>query len=103
MPSDRELRQKIEAMPSDELYEALKNIDPEYASELHPNNRPYLERALEIKLLTGKSKKDFRQEKILKYDVLFLTPYDGDREKLYTRINTRVQEMFEQGLEQEVR
>ena len=103
MPSDRELRQKIESMPSDELYEALKNIDPEYASELHPNNRPYLERALEIKILTGKSKKDFRQEKILKYDVLFLTPYDGDRETLYTRINTRVEKMFEQGLEQEVR
>lgn len=52
MPSDPELRQKIEAMPSDELYETLQNIDPEYASELHPNNRPYLERALEIKLLT---------------------------------------------------
>ena len=103
MPSDPELRQKIEVMPSDELYETLQKIDPEYASELHPNNRPYLERALEIKLLTGKSKKDFRQEKVLKYDVLFLTPYDGDREKLYTRINTRVQEMFEQRLEQEVR
>ena len=72
----------------------LQKIDPEYASELHPNNRPYLERALEIKLLTGKSKKDFRQEKVLKYETLFLTPYDGEREKLYEKINMRVEQMF---------
>jgi tRNA dimethylallyltransferase len=95
MPSNKELRKKIEAMDTPELYKMLQKVDPEYASELHPNNRPYLERALEIKLLTGKSKKDFRQEKVLKYDTLFLTPYDGERQKIYERINIRVEQMFE--------
>lgn len=53
-------------------------------------------------MITGKSKKDFRQEKVLIYDVLFLTPYDGERESLYTKINTRVEQMFHDGLESEV-
>jgi tRNA A37 N6-isopentenylltransferase MiaA len=35
-------------------------LDPEYATELHPNNLQYVIRALEVKILTGKSKKDFR-------------------------------------------
>jgi tRNA A37 N6-isopentenylltransferase MiaA len=47
-------------------------------------------------MLTGKSKMDFREEKTLKYDVLFLTPYNGDREYLYSRIDKRVQMMFDE-------
>lgn len=90
-------------LSNQELYEKLMEIDPEYAKELHQNNRPYIERAYEVKMITGKSKKDFRQEKKLRYDVLFLTPYDGEREALYERINARVEQMFQTGLEQEVR
>ena len=37
------------------------------------------------------------------FDVLFLTPYDGNRAKLYEKINTRVEEMFENGLVDEVK
>ncbi len=90
-------------MSSEELYRELQEIDPEYAQELHPNNRPYIERAIEVKRITGFSKKDFRQEKKLLYEVLFLTPYDGKRQALYERINARVEQMFQEGLEQEVR
>lgn len=32
------------------------------------------------------------------YDFLRITPYDGDREKLYQKINQRVEQMFQQGL-----
>jgi hypothetical protein len=38
---------------------------------------------------------EFREEKKLKYDVLFLTPYEGDRKYLYNRINKRVSMMFD--------
>jgi tRNA A37 N6-isopentenylltransferase MiaA len=38
---------------------------------------------------------NFREEKKLKYDVLFLTPEIKDREYLYSRINKRVQMMFD--------
>jgi tRNA dimethylallyltransferase len=60
-------------------------------------------RGIEVKILTGKSKLDFREKKTPKYDVLFLTPYDGDRKALYERINMRVQKMFDDGLVEEVK
>jgi len=37
------------------------------------------------------------------FDVLFLTPYDGNREKLYERINARIEQMFQLGLIDEVK
>jgi tRNA dimethylallyltransferase len=70
---------------------------------LHPNNLNYVIRALEVKLITGKSKRDFRTQRTPKYDVLFLTPYDGNREELYKKINARVQKMFDDGLVDEVK
>ena len=92
----------MDTLSNEDLYEKLLKIDPDYAKELHPHNRPYIERAYEVKMTTGKSKKDIRQEKVLIYDTLFLTPYDGMREKLYERINMRVEQMFDDGLENEV-
>jgi tRNA dimethylallyltransferase len=85
------------------IYNKLVEIDPEYASELHPNNIRYIIRAIEVKMLTWKSKKDFREEKTLKYDVLFLTPYNWDRKYLYSKIDQRVAMMFEDWLIDEVK
>jgi tRNA A37 N6-isopentenylltransferase MiaA len=97
-----------------ELYKKLYELDPQYAIELHENNRPYVERGIEIILLTGKSKREFRSERILKYDIFFLNAgykfFDsGDykenqeviftpqyRQWLYNRINSRVEHMFQE-------
>lgn len=102
-----ELRQKFEEEAEkfwkEYVYNQLLKIDKEYAQELHPNNLHYVIRALEVKILTGKSKKDFRTEKQSKYETLFLTPYDNNREKLYTNINKRVQKMFDDWLIDEVK
>jgi tRNA dimethylallyltransferase len=107
VPADWELRKKLEQEAkefwNEFLYKKLLELDLEYAKTLHPNNVQYVIRALEIKILTWKSKSDFIQEKIPKYDILFLTPYDWNREKLYERINKRVDLMFEQGLLEEVK
>ena len=97
------LRKGLETLTKQELYQKLQEIDPEYAKELHPNNRPYVERAIEVKLSTGKSKQEFRAEKKLKYDVLFLHPDFADREKLYQRIDTRVEKMLESWAEEELK
>lgn len=94
-PSDPDLRDELAQFSNEELYEKLQNLDPSYALELHPNNRHYVERAIEVITLTWKSKKDFRQKKELSYDVLFLSPDYSDREKLYDRINRRVKIMFD--------
>lgn len=107
VPADETLRKKLEQEAEkygkEYIYQKLLEIDREYALELHPNNLNYVVRALEVKLLTWKSKKDFRTDKKYKYDTLFITPYDGDREKLYQKINTRVQSMFDNGLVSEVK
>lgn len=106
VPADENLRQKFEEERekfwNEYIWKKLQEIDPEYAKELHPNNYRYVIRALEVKTLTGKSKMDFREEKILKYDTFFVTPYDENREKLYEKINKRIKIMFETGLLEEV-
>lgn len=106
VPADEELRNKLEQERIEKwneyIYEKLVEVDPEYAKELHPNNHRYVIRAIEVKMLTGKSKTEFREEKTLKYDTLFLTPYNGDREYLYSRINKRVGMMFDDWLVDEV-
>ena len=103
-PTLREVLEKEAADFGNEyVYKKLQELDPEYAKELHPNNVQYVIRALEVKIITGKSKKEFRSEKKLKYDVLFLTPDVPDREYLYNRINTRVKMMFDEGLVAEVK
>lgn len=107
IPADENIRGNLEEEAlefwNEYVYNKLKQIDPDYANELHPNNIRYIIRAIEVKLLTWKSKKEFREEKNLKYDTLFLTPYDQDRKKLYQNIDKRILIMFEQWLIDEVK
>lgn len=84
------------------LWGKLNEIDPLYASELDPRNYRYVIRALEIWKETGKSKKYLGQKTESSYDFLRITPYDGGREKLYEKINQRVENMFRDGLIEEV-
>ena len=51
---------------------------------------------------TGKSKKEFRTTRTLKFEVSAVTPYNGDRATLYEKINSRVASMFANGLIKEV-
>ena len=66
-------------------------------------SRKRIIRSLEIVDYTGvqKSEIEEKQEHKLVYDALFLT-LTMDREKLYERINKRVDMMMEEGLEKEV-
>ena len=107
IPPNLKLRKELEKEANkfwkEYLYKKLQDLDPDYAKTLHPNNLNYVIRALEIKILSWKSKSDFIKEKKLIYDTLFLTPYDGNREKLYERINKRVDLMIEDWLIEEVK
>lgn len=87
------------------LWQKLADIDPQYATELHPNNSTYIIRAIEIFEETGKSKKEAESPLTLKYPTLFLTPYTDSPENrniLYHRINARIEIMFQEGLVHEV-
>lgn len=84
------------------IWKMLEKIDSEYANELEINNHRYVIRWLEIFSQTWKSKKELKKKLPPKYDILFITPYDWDRQKLYSRINSRIEEMFSEWLLEEV-
>ena len=88
------------------LYERLRQIDPEAAQWIHPNNIIRVVRAIEIYETTGltmtEQKKRSRQGES-PYDVFLLGLNFKDRQKLYDRINLRVDLMVKQGLLEEAK
>lgn len=103
-PSNDSYRQALEQCSSDELYERLRHIDPISAERIHPNNVRRVIRALEIYHCTGKTMTEWlkEQKRQLVYNVA-LIGLTMEREKLYERINRRVDEMIAQGLIEEVK
>ncbi|HLR14188.1 MAG TPA: tRNA (adenosine(37)-N6)-dimethylallyltransferase MiaA [Bacillota bacterium] len=85
------------------LFDRLKNVDPEHAAQIHPNNHRKVIRALEVYETTGKtmteSQEEDRQEPL--YDILFIG-LEMERPQLYERINHRVNFMIDKGLIDEV-
>jgi len=86
------------------LYEELKQIDPDYAEKIHPNNERRVIRALEIFYTTGITMTDTikRQQKDMVYDAV-LIGLTMERDLLYRRIDERVDKMLEEGLLEEVK
>lgn len=90
---------------NEELYDKLLQIDKEDALKIGPNNRKRLIRALYVYKIHGKSKTALNNDgknTLLYKDVKFIG-LNPDRELLYENINKRVDFMFENGLEEEVR
>lgn len=87
------------------LYEEANNIDKEAMKIISPNDKKRILRVLEIYHATGKTKTELEilsRAKGVKYDfrVFAITM---DRDKLYDRINKRVDIMIEKGLVDEVK
>ena len=87
------------------LYEEASKIDPKAMQIISSNDKKRITRILEIYNATGKTKTELEaksREKGPKYDYIVFA-IDWDREKLYERINLRVDIMIEQGLVDEVK
>ena len=86
------------------LCRELRIMDPEYYQVVDLKNPKRVIHALEICYMTGKTYTSFRtnkkKERPFKITKLGLK---REREELYERINNRVTQMIEQGLEKEVR
>ncbi len=104
-PFDENLRKKLEAemdaLGAKEMLKKLAEFDKETAEKLHENNRRRIIRAFEIYYQTGKTLTE--QNALSKqipspYDTVMLGITYRDREKLYERINLRVDKMLENGL-----
>ena len=90
---------KYLAMDNRSLHDELRKIDEVEAEKIHMNNRKRMLRAIEIYLSTGKAKSEIiaSQDHKPLYDVRFFVR-DLDRDELYKRIDTRVDEMMKAGL-----
>lgn len=97
------LKSELEKSGLDFMYEKLKLVDPQSAEKINPNDAYRILRALEVFYLTGKPRSSFELSEKLRDRYDFITIIlERDREDLYKRIDTRIDEMFSQGLCEEV-
>ena len=86
------------------LCEELRQRDPAYYEEVDRNNPARVLRALEVCISTGLPYSSMRtgEKRQRPFNIIKLG-IDMERERLYERINRRVDVMMQQGLEQEAR
>ena len=107
--ADRALREKYEKLASEQgpqvLHDMLRAIDPRSAEEIHANNVKRVIRALEFHEKTGTKISEHNASERAKaspYGFAYFVLTDK-RERLYARIDARVDAMMEQGLLDEVK
>ena len=108
--SDPDVRKKLydfaEENGNEALFEKLKEIDPETAAKTHANNLIRVVRAMEVYEVTGKTMSEHQKDSHpipSIYDVCYIGTNFSDRDKLYARIEQRIDEMLEEGVEEEAR
>ena len=106
--ADQQFRSEMEALASEQgpavLHERLKQIDPESAREIPPQNVKRVIRALEFYRETGTPisvHNRAQRSREAAYNFAYFVLND-ERSHLYERINERVDRMMEQGLLAEV-
>ncbi len=108
--ADEALRASLFAYAESEGIEALharlREVDPESADAIHPNNVKRVVRALEIYEQTGIPKSEFdRRSQVVEspYEATVIGLFYPRREVLYERINRRVDMMLADGLLEETK
>lgn len=85
-----------------ELHHKLSLMDPEAAEVIQAQNMRRTIRALEVIFLTGKKFSEQRRRKESPYSVLMIG-LDRPRPELYTRVDGRIEAMFQDGFVDEVK
>ena len=101
----RELEDLARTQGPEVLHRMLEKADPESAAAIHPNNIKRVIRALEYARDTGErisSHNEAQRARPPAWDAVFLC-LTMDRQKLYARIDARVDRMLSEGLVEEVR
>lgn len=106
--ADTDVRAELEKYADEQgvqaLHQRLAEVDPESAGTIHPNNVKRVIRALEIYLVSGKTKTELdklSQTAQPRLDALVFGIRYNDREVLYDRIGRRVDAMIAGGLVEE--
>jgi tRNA dimethylallyltransferase len=103
----RRLTADAEQQGVEALHDRLKQVDPESAARLHPNDLRRVVRALEVWELTGRPISTLQHQWAAGGEVVVKMDYclclDLPRSELYARIDARVRQMIADGLVEEVR
>lgn len=101
----QELEEKVNKEGLESLYKEATKIDSKAIEKISPNDKKRILRILEIYHSTGKTKSEIEADSRKngpKFDYKIFV-LNMDREKLYDRINRRVDLMIENGLIEEVK
>ncbi|HEV2883658.1 MAG TPA: tRNA (adenosine(37)-N6)-dimethylallyltransferase MiaA [Pyrinomonadaceae bacterium] len=108
-PTDEALRHRLntirETRGPEYLHAVLKRLDAETALELFPRDWPRVQRAIEVRLQTGKAMSQQKAERPAAHESarrLRLFVLNPPRSELYERINQRAEGHFAKGLVAEV-
>ena len=99
------LTAEYEALGGDAMHARLAAVDSERAAKLPPSDKRRIVRALEIFELTGKSATEHDEEsrrRPPRFEAAYMVMNFAERQKLYERIDRRVDLMVEAGLFDEV-
>lgn len=101
-PALRErLQKELEEQGAQAMYDRLAALDPVAAAATHPNNHVRVIRALEMLELEGKTATQQKREAVAgesPYEALCLCLEHPDRQRLYARIEQRIDLMLEAGV-----
>jgi tRNA dimethylallyltransferase len=101
-PPDFEIRNQLNQLPTEELIAKLKELDPDEAQKIDLKNRRKIIRAFEIIKSSNGSETKEKTRKEKPDNVLYLA-IDLPREKLYERIDKRIDEWLVAGLTEETK
>jgi len=96
-----ELLKKAQEFGGEYLLSELSKLDPEYAKKLHPNDTTRIIRGIEINKKFGRTMSEhveISKKQESPFEPLIIGINYADRQKLYDRINLRVDLMIEEGL-----
>jgi tRNA dimethylallyltransferase len=107
-PADSLIRQSLEddcrRLGLAEMFRRLQTLDPPSAARISPKDRYRILRALEVREASGKALSEMKVPGVPRTDMDFLIiGLRRGREELYSRINSRVDDMFRNGLVREIK
>ena len=102
----RELEKRFDSVGAEQMLNELKEIDPDTAERLNLNDKKRIIRAFEVYRLTGRTITEqnalSKKGEALIYPCIIGITY-RDRERLYDRINLRMDKMLSAGLIEEAK
>lgn len=100
------VREQLEQEPIEQVYERLRQVDPDSANRLHLSDKKRIIRAMEVFLETGETitAHNLKTQALPpRYNPVWFGLEDENRADLYERIDRRVVAMVESGLLEEIK